>query len=851
MKKKISMLGFLGLLLISSIINVNTSSRLLITNDNPEYYNEINVKPAGFWNLTGSSIVIDDLNPTMNWAYTASNYDWCSGSGTLLDPYLIENVTIGGQGSGNCIEILNSNVHFILKNCTVYNSGSFRTGIFLNNTNNGKIIDNDCVKHKNHGIYLYSSDNNILSGNTVNNNAITGIHLFLSNNNTLSGNTANNNTNDGVHLYLSDNNTLSGNTANNNTVSGIHLFSSNNNTLSGNIANNNTNDGIHLYLSDNNMLSGNSANKTYVGIKLFFSNNATLSGNILKKSFIGIYLEGSNNTMLSGNTVNNNTNTGIYLFFSNNNTLSGNTANNNIYNGIYLWTSNNAMLSENIVNNNTNYGFYLENSNNATLSGNTVNNNTDYGFYLESSNNAMLSGNMVNNTSYGIYLGNSNNSMLSGNIVNNNTNYGFYLENSNNATLSVNTVNNNNVGIILGDSNNAMFLGNTVNNNTSYGFYLWTSNNTTLSGNTVNNSDYGIYLGMSNNATILGNTVNKNNIGIYLWTSNYTTLSGNMVSNNTNIGISQENSNNNIFSNNIIRSNKQWGIYISVGSVYGHNLFFKNYFINNTIHAEDKGMNNYWNNSVIGNYWDTYTGTDADNDGIGDMPYIFTGGIDYLPIVEITTPIIIVNFPNSEDVFGNIAPNFNVEIISIILDTMWYSLNDGTNVSFTTNGTIDQSEWNALPDGNVSIFFYANDTLGNIRVFEIIIEKDTTPPKISILTPELNEKFGQTAPGFTILIEEQNLDKMWYIIEGIDHKNFIDNTIGTINQTLWDSLSEGDITLKFYANDTVGNVDHVQLIIIKAELPSSNILGYNLFILIGAIIVVILIVYKKRLFTKL
>ena len=92
------------------------------------------LKIASYWNLTGSNIYIDDLNPSYNWAYTESNYDWCSGSGTLNNPYIIENVTINGQGSGTGIRILNSEKYFKIKNCTIFNS---TTGILLSSVING------------------------------------------------------------------------------------------------------------------------------------------------------------------------------------------------------------------------------------------------------------------------------------------------------------------------------------------------------------------------------------------------------------------------------------------------------------------------------------------------------------------------------------------------------------------------------------------------------------------------------------------------------------------------------------------------------------------------------------------
>ena len=77
-----------------------------------------------YWDLTGFPIFIDDDDPSYNWAITAATKDWCSGSGTWIDPYLIENVTINGQNSGSCIFIRGSSVFFVIKNCSLSNSGN-------------------------------------------------------------------------------------------------------------------------------------------------------------------------------------------------------------------------------------------------------------------------------------------------------------------------------------------------------------------------------------------------------------------------------------------------------------------------------------------------------------------------------------------------------------------------------------------------------------------------------------------------------------------------------------------------------------------------------------------------------
>jgi PKD repeat protein len=82
----------------------------------------------------------------------------------------------------------------------------------------------------------------------------------------------------------------------------------------------------------------------------------------------------------------------------------------------------------------------------------------------------------------------------------------------------------------------------------------------------------------------------------------------------------------------IIREN-DIGIVITSNS--NHNHMFRNSFVGNTAHV---GVNtaNFWNDSSEGNYWDDYTGVDADHDGIGDTPYQINGTtlVDMYPLME-------------------------------------------------------------------------------------------------------------------------------------------------------------------------------------------------------------------------
>ncbi|MFX0000841.1 MAG: nitrous oxide reductase family maturation protein NosD [Candidatus Hermodarchaeota archaeon] len=222
-----------------------------------------------------------------NWTW-AESQPWCSGSGTESQPYIIENITRDGFAMTNAMEIINSNVHFIVTNCIFYNS---EAGIKLETVSNGTLIENNCSLNF-RGIYLGSNcDFNNITRNVVTFNEHTGI--VLGNDcdfNILIENTVNNNTNNGIFLQdLCDNNTISHNIALYNGVTGIFLSggdrdSSYNNTFLANTIDNNEY-GIQFEGDCHfNVISGNIIKNNDFGLKFdsYCSNNTVYNNLFLK-----------------------------------------------------------------------------------------------------------------------------------------------------------------------------------------------------------------------------------------------------------------------------------------------------------------------------------------------------------------------------------------------------------------------------------------------------------------------------------------------------------------------------------------------------------------------------------------
>ncbi|MCX6664401.1 MAG: hypothetical protein NTZ75_09180 [Euryarchaeota archaeon] len=216
-----------------------------------------------------------------------------------------------------------------------------------------------------------------------------------------------------------------------------------------------------------------------------------------------------------------------------------------------------------------------------------------------------------------------------------------------------------------------------------------------------NNTQYNIYLSTeSDNNNVSFNTMDTSAFGMRFVGSKY----------------------NNVYKNCI--QNSQIGLYCCCHA--RSNYFYNNNFLHNSINAKnDYGLINIWYDypNGTGNYWDDYTGLDANGDGIGDTPYKISGG-------------------DRQDLYPLMHPFELYYILNISLDN--HEVNEGTSfkVTMKTLGGTVVSNAQVLFNGQITLT-YSN---GVAQITAPSVPEDLVFPIVAI-------KPGYTSDNDTILVK--------------------------------------------------------------------------------------------------
>lgn len=146
-----------------------------------------------------------------------------------------------------------------------------------------------------------------------------------------------------------------------------------------------------------------------------------------------------------------------------------------------------------------------------------------------------------------------------------------------------------------------------VTTNMGSGIRIVSNQNTVTNMNSSNNRDFGIDVERCSGNNITGNTVYDNKkAGVFLTAASKNTISQNIATGNS------------------------YGI---LAVLSDDNLLFKNSLVDNSVNAEDDGINQ-WDDGQSGNFYGDFACVDADSNGICDSARTIPGGtsIDWHPL---------------------------------------------------------------------------------------------------------------------------------------------------------------------------------------------------------------------------
>ena len=219
---------------------------------------------------------------------------------------------------------------------------------------------------------------------------------------------------------------------------------------------------------------------------------------------------------------------------------------------------------------------------------------------------------------------------------------GIHLSNCSHALIESNFILNNYEGIRINGGFNNSIINNRIENSSNNGISVFfNTRQNQISENTITNNWVGVLFHLYSEGNTLSNNIITENRGIGVW------LDGG--------------SNNKIVQNNI--TDNTIGVFSTrpINSTVHHNNF-----VNNTFQVDIYGNDpviGTWDNGSEGNYWDTYTGTDNNGDGIGDTPYIINeNNQDNYPLMNIVE---IPEFPS----WSIISIVFTLTLVILIFKT--------------------------------------------------------------------------------------------------------------------------------------------------------------------------------------
>jgi parallel beta-helix repeat protein len=433
-----------------------------------------------------------------------------TGGGTMLNPYIIEDLVINPNNVTDGISIAHTSAWLIIQNCTILNVLSDSSG-----------IQEACVK-------LEACSSITLDNNTFKDSSAFGIYVISGHTITMSNNIFINCNKSIDLIYFCDDILIEKNICAdivvalqekssvsiiNNTAAEVYLGI----YTSGVIVSRNhvmgRPGGIDITGHDN-LITNNTVQNTLLGIRNEGNGNV-ITGNTIALNDIGINVDG-NDTRIENNSISGNGQYGISFSSidnAQNLTVQGNVIYNHTRAGIRLLAIDSATIVNNTITRGDRYGIESIDTTGCTIENNTVSNHTTVNIRASYSNGIEISGNVLSDAPSGIYISNSRNANVSGNYFHRG---GLSLSGLQSDLITIMADTSNRVNgrpIYLFKNQTGLQPGDFVN---AGQVLLVGCSYATISGLDISNVSNGLYLAYSNFNTITNNSLSYNDIGLVL-----------------------------------------------------------------------------------------------------------------------------------------------------------------------------------------------------------------------------------------------------------------------------------------------------------------------------------------------
>ncbi len=387
----------------------------------------------------------------------------------------------------------------------------------------------------------------------------------------------------------------------------------------------------------------------------------------------------------------------------------------------------------------------------------------------------------------------------------------FYVNNGGNVQQAINNASDGDTIFVKGHHDEDIFINKSIKIEGMEGAFIRSIEINCSNVSIDNITTYKIIVN-GNDCILSNNFISQNGMII---NGNNCTIYHNFIS-NCSAAVTCNGSNCSFFNNGLF--NNSYGMIIN-----GNNCtIYHNNFVDNAINAIDNDNNTWYSEDLHeGNYWYDYNGTDANNDGIGDVAYTINASYDNYPLMQeydIYPPsthasIVLLNgsIGNNGWYIGNVSLILNATDESQINHT-FYRINNGS-------WNVYQHSINFTSDGIYLIEFYSVDVNFNYEMPKnVTIKIDKTKPLLNytIFPPSPTGKNGwyNTSVEISLNAMDDFLDSLYYKIDNGTWRPYNGYPI----------IPDGIHTIYFKAVDKAGNyaTDNVTLKI-DTQPPSITI----------------------------